>query len=337
MPKILAIDDKQDNLITLSAILKNLIPECQVIIAQSGPEGLEKAKIHSPDTIISDIKMPGMDGYEVCKKLKKDKATSEIPVILISAIQTGPKDLVKGLDAGADAYLAKPVDEHILIAQVKTALRMKKAEDHLRRQKDSLEETVRERTAELINSNVQLKREIADRKQAEEALRKSEERFRRYFELSTIGMAITSPEGGGIDVNARICEILGYTREELSEMTWAEITHPDDLQADVAQFNRLLSGEIERYSMDKRFIRKDGDIIYGQRSGVLKEYRGHGIQKRFIKRRHEFFGKGVTHITYVHPENPASINSFISTGYKTFWPEDPYGGYDKVYFKKEIK
>ena len=65
MPKILVIDDKQDNLITLSAILKNLIPECHVLTAQSGPEGLEKAKSHSPDTILLDIKMPGMDGVEM--------------------------------------------------------------------------------------------------------------------------------------------------------------------------------------------------------------------------------------------------------------------------------
>jgi len=124
MPDILVIDDKPDNLITISAILKNFIPKCRVITAQSGPAGIEKARAASPDTILLDIKMPGMDGYEVCRKLKADKKTGAIPVILISAILTGPKDLVKGLDIGADAYLAKPIDEHILVAHVKTALRM---------------------------------------------------------------------------------------------------------------------------------------------------------------------------------------------------------------------
>ncbi len=140
MPKILAIDDKQDNLITLSAILKNLIPECNVITAQSGSEGLKKAKIHSPDTILLDIKMPGMDGYEVCKRLKEDENTQPIPVILISAVMNESKDLVKGLDSGADAYLTKPINELVLAAQIKTALRLKAAENYLRMQKGLMED-----------------------------------------------------------------------------------------------------------------------------------------------------------------------------------------------------
>ncbi|HYX42849.1 MAG TPA: PAS domain S-box protein, partial [Pyrinomonadaceae bacterium] len=104
--------------------------------------------------------------------------------------------------------------------------------------------------------------DITERKQAEEALRESEERFRRYFELGLVGMALTSPAKGFIEVNEKICEILGYERSELLQLTWAELTYPDDLAADVAQFNRVLSGEIDGYSMDKRFIRKDGRIIY---------------------------------------------------------------------------
>ena len=150
MTKILAIDDKEDNLISLSAILKSLIPGCTVITALSGMEGIEKAKSESPDTILLDIKMPGMDGYETCKRLKEYKDTKDIPVIMISAILTEPSDLIKGLDTGADAYLAKPIDEHVLIAQVKTALRMKTAEDSLRWQKDVLEDLVQERSAGLV-------------------------------------------------------------------------------------------------------------------------------------------------------------------------------------------
>jgi len=212
MAKILAIDDKKDNLTVLSATLKNLIPDCNVITAQSGPEGIEKAKIESPDTILLDIKMPGMDGYEVCQKLKDDESTQYIPVIMISAILTGSQDLIKGLDIGADAYLAKPVDEQVLIAQVKTALRMKTAEDALRGQKELLEELVRKRTAELTNSNVQLKHEIDERKKTEEALQKSEKELnirnqiaeiflkapddKMYFEvLQVILEAIESPYG----------------------------------------------------------------------------------------------------------------------------------------------
>ena len=185
MPKILAIDDKEDNLISLSAVLKNLLPGCTVITAQSGAEGLKKAEAELPDTILLDIKMPVMDGYEVCNRLKSNKKTTNIPVIMISAIKTEGKDLVKGLETGADAFLAKPIDETVLVAQVNTALRIKKAEDLLRGQKDLLEDMVRERTAELANSNVQLKREIEERKRAEDELNKYKEQLEELVKQRT--------------------------------------------------------------------------------------------------------------------------------------------------------
>jgi PAS domain S-box-containing protein len=91
---------------------------------------------------------------------------------------------------------------------------------------------------------------------------KTEEQYHNYFNLGLIGMAVTSLEKGWVDVNEKLCEILGYPRKELIELSWAEITYPDDLEADVAEFERVLSGEIEGYTMDKRFFRKDGVVIY---------------------------------------------------------------------------
>ena len=206
MPKILAIDDKKDNLITVSALLKSLIPDCNVITAQSGPEGIEKAKAEMPDTILLDIKMPGMDGYDVCNRLKDDESTRHIPVIMISAIKTESQDLVKGLETGADAYLAKPIDEYVLAAQVNTALRIKKAEDLLRSQKDLLESIVQKRTVELVQSNAQLKREINNRKQAEEKKNKFEAQLHHAQKMESIGTL-----AGGIahDFNNILTMILG--------------------------------------------------------------------------------------------------------------------------------
>jgi diguanylate cyclase (GGDEF)-like protein/PAS domain S-box-containing protein len=86
--------------------------------------------------------------------------------------------------------------------------------------------------------------------------------FKSYFNLGLIGMAITSIEKGWVEVNGKLCEILGYPQNELIRLSWTEITYLDDLDAEETEFARVLSGEIEGYSIDKRFIRKDGSVIY---------------------------------------------------------------------------
>ncbi len=106
-----------------------------------------------------------------------------------------------------------------------------------------------------------LGQDITDRKHAEESLRQSTQHFQAYFEAAPFGMAATSLEKGWLEVNNALCELLGYSREELSHMTWAEITHPEDLSMDEAEFQRILNGEIDGYTLDKRFIRKDGTIV----------------------------------------------------------------------------
>lgn len=104
--------------------------------------------------------------------------------------------------------------------------------------------------------------DITDRKNTEEQLKKSREEFRNYFEMGSIGMCVTSQEKGWVEVNDKLCRMLGYSKDELRKLTWSELTHPDDLAPDVALFNRVLSGDLDNYQMDKRFIRKDGSILY---------------------------------------------------------------------------
>ena len=92
----------------------------------------------------------------------------------------------------------------------------------------------------------------------------NEERMRLFFEHQIVGKAITSPQKGWLQVNDKLCQMLGYSRQELSRLTWAEITHPDDLLADVTRFEQMLTGTIDGYSMEKRFLRKDGTVLWAE-------------------------------------------------------------------------
>jgi PAS domain S-box-containing protein len=105
-------------------------------------------------------------------------------------------------------------------------------------------------------------RDISERKNAETALKESEKRFRSTFENAAVGVAQASPDGKWLRVNRRFCEILGYTAEELLSKTIQDVTHPADREADLAQIRRVTSGEIDSFSLDKRFIRKDGSPVW---------------------------------------------------------------------------
>jgi len=91
MPKVLVIDDEENLLQVISRLLQELIPDCEVLTASSGVKGLKKAKREQPDTILLDIRLPGVDGFEVCERLKADKETERIPVVMLSGIQTDVK------------------------------------------------------------------------------------------------------------------------------------------------------------------------------------------------------------------------------------------------------
>ncbi|MDY6952845.1 MAG: response regulator, partial [Thermodesulfobacteriota bacterium] len=149
MARILAIDHNQDNVTALAALLKKRIPDCRVITAQSMDQGIERANGESPDAILVDMEMPAMDGVEILKRLKSDKGTQDIPVLLMTTGQTDPQRRLQGLEAGVDAFLTKPIDEVELVAQVTLALRWKAAHDQLRNYLQSGDNRVK-KTAEAL-------------------------------------------------------------------------------------------------------------------------------------------------------------------------------------------
>jgi len=126
-PRILIVDDERFNLNTLHALLKD---DYKVMVATSGEQALKAAVTGRPDVILLDITMPGMDGYEVCRRLKDDPLTANLPVIFITGL-TDADDETRGLELGAADYITKPFNLSVVRARVRTQMRLKQQSDLL--------------------------------------------------------------------------------------------------------------------------------------------------------------------------------------------------------------
>jgi len=104
--------------------------------------------------------------------------------------------------------------------------------------------------------------DITEQRNQINELKENEARFRSYFNMPLNGIAITSPKKIWVEVNDKVCSMFGYSREEITKMTWLEMTHPDDMLKDEEQFDRMIAGEIDSYFLEKRFICKDKTIIW---------------------------------------------------------------------------
>lgn len=132
--RILVVDDIEANRRLLQAKLEAQYHS--VILASSGPQALEIAKAQDPEIILLDVMMPGMDGYEVCRRLKADPVTAHIPVVMVTAL-SDTEDRVRGLDAGAEDFLTKPVDDFLLTSRVNTLMRYNAVTSELRKREAS--------------------------------------------------------------------------------------------------------------------------------------------------------------------------------------------------------
>jgi putative two-component system response regulator len=154
-PNVLIIDDEAQNLSLLSAILNHFGYDCET--AMNGTEALQKTESCKPDLILLDIMMPGMDGFAVCKKLKECVDTEQVPVVMVTGL-ADRESKIKGLEAGANDFLTKPVDKTELLVRVRNLLKIKEHEDLVTSYSNRLEEEVRKKTYELTDAMEKLVR-----------------------------------------------------------------------------------------------------------------------------------------------------------------------------------
>ncbi|MCQ8105105.1 PAS domain S-box protein [Methylomonas sp. SURF-2] len=199
-----------------------------VAAVRDGEAALAAVRQRRPDLVLTDIMMPGLDGIGLLSALREDRKTSTIPVILLSA-RAGEEERIQGLKHKADGYLTKPFSARELLAHVGSCLEISRL-----------------------------------RKEAETQLRiqENEREFRAFFDLAAVGIAQVSPEGRWMRVNQKLCDIVGYSHEELATKTFQDITHPDDLHTDLGYMQQMLSGEIDTYSLEKRYLHKDGSVVW---------------------------------------------------------------------------
>jgi len=129
-PMVLVVDDNQQNLELLQAYLEDV--DCQTVPARDGLEALEIIAKEPPDLILLDVMMPKMSGFEVCKRIKNDPKTSDIPVIMVTALNEFG-DIERAIDSGTDDFLSKPVNKLELLTRIKTMLKLKHLSDKLER------------------------------------------------------------------------------------------------------------------------------------------------------------------------------------------------------------
>ena len=269
--KILAIDDNRDNLTIIKALINEAFPKAQTIFANDGFRGLELAFEKEPDIILLDIIMPGMDGYEVCKKLKVHPITADIPVVFITAIKDDKQSRIKALEAGGEGFLSKPVDISELTAQIRAMLKIREATILKRGEKERLENLIDERTRELQKTHAEtlnllkyFQAENEKRKKSEAALKESEEKtrlFKRAVDSSSVGIIITDIEGKIIYTNPFYLKISGYRESELI----GQLSTFLDANFQPETFNRkrwktILSGK--DWSGEIKNIKKNGESYW---------------------------------------------------------------------------
>jgi len=237
---ILVVDDLPQNVRLLEAVL---VPRgYTVVAATSGREALERVASDPPDLILLDIVMPEMDGYEVCRTLRANPATSFLPIVMITA--SGEQEKVVAIESGADDFIAKPFDHAELLARVGSLLRIKRYHDTIERQ-----------AAELAAWNRQLEQRVQEQVDALDRMG----RLRRFLSPQLAEMIMSSGDESFLKSHRReitvvFCDLRGFT-------AFAETVEPEDLMLVLNQYHAALGDLVHRFEGTLERFAGDGLMV----------------------------------------------------------------------------
>jgi adenylate cyclase len=235
-PLVLVVDDVPQNVRLLEAVLS---PKgFRVATASSGAEALDVLSKEHPDVVLLDILMPGMDGYEVCRRIREDPGTAFLPVIMITA--SGEQEKIRAIESGADDFVNKPFDQAELLARVRSLVRVKRYHD-----------TIEHQAAELARWNSELEQRVQD--QIEQLQRVG--RLRRFLPAQLADLIISSGDESFLNAHRRditvvCCDLRGFT-------AFAETAEPEDVWEILGEYHAALGdlissfeGTLERFAGD---------------------------------------------------------------------------------------
>jgi adenylate cyclase len=240
-PRILIVDDNETNRDILVTRLN--VHGYELLQAADGEEALEAARKHLPDLILLDVMMPKLDGIEVTRQLKGDASMPFTPIILVTA-KADSKDVVAGLDAGADEYLTKPVDQTSLVARVKSVLRIKELHDKVSAQAADLAEwnrTLEERVAQQLSEIERVGR------------------LKRFLSPQVAELILSSGDDKLLENNRRavtvvFCDLRGFT-------AFAETAEPEEVMGVLRDYHSTLGSLIHKYEGTVERFAGDGVMI----------------------------------------------------------------------------
>ncbi len=274
--RVMVVDDNEENRYILQLLLKS--KGYEVVVATNGAEAVEKARLNPPDLIISDILMPVMDGFTLCRLWKKDEQLKRIPFVFYTATYTDPRDEELARNLGAERFIIKPMEPDLFLKMVDEVIHeaekgrlipsQKTVEDevvYFKEYNEALIRKLEDKVLQLEEANRLLNREIAERQRIEETLRESEARYRLHFEnVSDVILSLNSDLILS-EISPSVEKVLGYRREELigKPLQNLNILAPEYLEQALSDARRVLQGE-QVFAALYQFITKDGSRKWGE-------------------------------------------------------------------------